>query len=166
MFRSLPIVALVALLGSQSVSAAEGESYVSLQVDGCADKCAEFEIQIYDSGRLLFKPNNSKNSTKSPLSKNGIASIYTRVSTYLQNSGALTQPTECTGSADGKPVAIVTSSQNGQVQKATWSAGCANQLEKGRSLVKVFVNQSGFWRNINKDSRYWEKYWETWEEKK
>jgi hypothetical protein len=63
-------------------------------------------------------------------------------------------------------VAIVTSSQNGQVQKATWSAGCANQLEKGRSLVKVFVNQSGFWRNINKDSRYWEKYWETWEQKK
>jgi len=177
MFRLKPTAAALAGLIFVSVSAAPadesdkpasppGGAYVSLQVDGCADQCAEFEIKIFDNGRLLFRPDNAKNSTRAPLSKNGVASIYTRVAKYLQDSGSLNQPGECTGSADGKPVAIVTSSGGGQEQKATWAAGCANQLEKARSLVKVFVNQSGMWRNINHDSRYWEKYWETWEEKK
>jgi predicted DNA-binding WGR domain protein len=37
---------------------------------------------------------------------------------------------------------------------------CAEQREKGRSIVKVFVNQTGMWRLIRSDTRYWEKYWE------
>ena len=138
-------------------------NFVSLQVAGCGDQCAEFEISIFDNGRLLFKPNNDKTSTHTPLSKNGMRSIYTRVSKYLQDTGALNELGECTNSRSGAPYGIVQSSQNGQVQKAKWSSGCANQLEKARSLVKVFVNQTGFWRDINHDSRYWEKYWETWE---
>ena len=70
-------------------AAAEGDStppdakpagnFVSLQVAGCGDQCAEFEISIFDNGRLLFKPNNDKTSTHTPLSKNGMRSIYTRV---------------------------------------------------------------------------------------
>jgi hypothetical protein len=137
---------------------------ISLQVTGCGDKCAEFQITIYDNGRVLFTPNNSRNSTKSPLSKTGMQNIYTRVSKYLLDTGALTEPAECADRQADRPVAIVKSSANSQ--KATWSAGCSNQLEKARSLVKVFVNQTGFWRNINSDSRYWEKYWETWEDRK
>ena len=138
-----------------------GENYVSLEVDGCGDKCAEFEIQIFETGRLLFTPKNSKNSTKIPFRKSGMGSVYDRVARYLQDTGALTQPAECAAQmADAPVVAIVQSVKSSQVQKATWSAGCSNQIEKARSLVKVFVNQSGMWRNINHDSRYWEKYWE------
>ena len=50
--------------------------------------------------------------------------------------------------------------KDSQVQKATWSSSCAEQREKGRALVKVFVNQTGMWRLIRSDTRYWEKYWE------
>jgi hypothetical protein len=160
------------ILGLARVAAAEdttapadkpaGNS-VSLKVEGCNDKCPEFEISIFDNGRLLFTPSGTKNSTDTPLSKNGMRSIYTRVSKYLQDTGALNETAECTNSKADAPYAIVQSSQGG---KAKWSAGCANQVEKARALVKVFVNQTGFWRDINHDSRYWEKYWETWEEKK
>ena len=143
--------------------AAKPDNFVSLRVEGCKDQCGEFEISIFDNGRLLFRPNNDKTSTGTPLSKNGMRSIYTRVAKYLQDTGALNEPGECTNSRADAPYGIVQSSQNGQVQKAKWSSGCANQLEKARSLVKVFVNQTGFWRDINHDSRYWEKYWETWE---
>jgi hypothetical protein len=136
---------------------------VSLKVEGCNDKCAEFEISLFDNGRLLFTPSGTKNSTDTPVSKNGMKSIYNRVAKYVQDSGALNESAECTSSKPDSPFATVQSSQNGQVQKAKWSAGCANQIEKARSLVKVFVNQTGFWRDINHDSRYWEKYWETWE---
>jgi hypothetical protein len=176
MFRSCLSVAAVLLFGPLAGTAAEGDepkpaakpegNHVSLQVDGCGDKCAEFEISIFENGRLLFQPNNSKNSTAAPFSKNGISSIYTRVSKYLQDTAAFSEPGECTDRKADAPFAVVESVHDGQVQKATWSAGCANQVEKARSLVKVFVNQSGMWRNINHDSRYWEKYWETWEDKK
>ena len=141
-------------------------TFVSLKVDGCADKCAEFEIYIFDTGRALFRPINSKNSTKAPFSKNGMSSIYKRVAKYLDDTSAFNPPVDCTDRKADRPVAVVGSSNGGQSQKAIWSSGCANQLEKARSLVKVFVNQSGMWRNINSDSRYWEKYWETWEDKK
>jgi hypothetical protein len=153
-------LALAATAAEETPQAPSGDTYVSLQVDKCGDKCAEFEIQIFDTGRLLFKPNNSKNSTKTPLSKNGMRSVYTRVAKYLQDTGALTQPAECADQKADAPVAIVQSVTSSGVQKATWSAGCSNQIEKARSLVKVFVNQTGMWRNINHDSRYWEKYWE------
>ena len=143
-----------------------GENYVSLQVDGCGDQCAEFEIYIFESGRLVFQPNNSKNSTSTPFSKNGMGSIYTRVAKYLQDTSAFTEPTECANAKADAPYAIVEASKDSQNQKAKWSSGCSNQIEKARSLVKVFVNQTGMWRDINRDSRYWEKYWETWEEKK
>ena len=143
-----------------------GDNYVSLQVAGCGDKCAEFEIYIFESGRLVFQPNNSKNSTSTPFSKNGLGSIYTRVAKYLQDTGAFTEQAECANAKADSPYAVVESSKDSQNQKAKWSAGCSNQVEKARSLVKVFVNQSGMWRDINHDSRYWEKYWETWQDEK
>jgi len=143
-----------------------GENYVSLQVDGCGDQCAEFEIYIFDTGRLTFRSNNSQTSTKGVLHKSGMRSVYERVAKYLQDTGSLTEPGDCADRKSDAPVAVVQSSKDSQLQKATWSSGCSNQIEKARSLVKVFVNQTGMWRDINHDSRYWEKYWETWEDKK
>lgn len=173
MFRScLSVASAVLLFVPLAGAATEADApkpagnYVALQVDGCHDQCAEFKIFIFESGRLLFQPNNSKNSTDAPVSKNGIASIYKRVSKYLDDTSAFNPPVDCTDRNADRPVAVVESSRDGQSQKAIWSSGCTNQLEKARSLVKVFVNQTGFWRNINSDSRYWEKYWETWEQKK
>ena len=49
-------------------------------------------------------------------------------------------------------------------RRLSWSSACADQREKARAVVKVFVNQTGMWRLINSDTRYWEKYWETWDD--
>lgn len=136
-----------------------GENYVSMQVEGCAEKCPSFEIYIFDTGRMTFRSNNQYTAAKGVQSKSGMRSIYTRVSKYLQDTGALTQPAECTSST-GKTSKVVVQSTLPQAQKATWSTGCADQREKARSIAKVFVNQSGMWRLIHSDTRYWEKYWE------
>ncbi len=177
MFRSIPRFTLSAalLLGclgsahaadeAQAPLAKEGDTYVSLQVE-CPEQCASFEIYVFDNGRMTFRPNNEHTSTHAIVNKNGVQSIYKRIAKYLQDTGAFAEQPECTGSKDNAPAATVQSAHDGQVQKARWSAGCTNQVEKARALVKVFVNQTGMWRDINHDSRYWEKYWETWEDKK
>lgn len=71
-------------------------------------------------------------------------------------------PADCTGPTSDPTVVTVQSVKGSQAQKASWSSGCANQVEKARALGKVFVNETGTWSLINSDARYWEKYWETW----
>jgi hypothetical protein len=148
----------------ESASGTEpGSRHVALDVQGCADRCPSFQIIVYDTGRMIFKPNNQYNSSKGPVRKSGMRNVYERIAKYLETSGALDAPGDCTGRKEGAAVATVESAQPSQVRKASWSAGCANQAERAKSLAKVFVNQTGMWRNINSDSRYWEKHWETWE---
>jgi len=139
-----------------------GDKYVALEVQGCADKCPSFEIYVFDTGRMAFRPNNQYNASRTTVYKNGMPAIYERISKYLQDTGALNAPTDCAQQRDGSSTAIVTSSDGSNAQKATWSGNCANQAEKARGIAKVFVNQTAFWRNINADTRYWQKHWETW----
>jgi hypothetical protein len=140
-----------------------GDKYVALDVQGCADKCPSFEIYVFDNGRMVFRPNNQYNSSNRLIHKNGMRNVYERIAKYLKDSGAFNAPADCTDRRDGAATATVVASDGAQPQKASWSAGCANQAERAKSLAKVFVNQTGMWRNINSDSRYWEKHWETWE---
>jgi len=158
-----PLTAAAGENPARAPLAQPGDKYVALAVQGCADKCPSFEIYVFDTGRMIFRPNNQYNSSKGPVRKSGMRSVYQRIAKYLESSGALNAPADCTDRKDGAAVASVESAGDAQVQKASWSAGCANQAERAKSLAKVFVNQTGMWRNINSDSRYWEKHWETWE---
>lgn len=158
-----PLAATAQDAAAPAATAEPGSRYVSLNVQGCADRCPSFEIHVYDTGRMIFRPNNSYNASKGPVRKSGMRNVYERIAKYLQDTGALNAPADCTGQKQGAAIATVESAQDGQVQKASWSAGCANQAERAKSIAKVFVNQTGMWRNINSDSRYWEKHWETWE---
>ena len=161
MIRTILTIGILAGLAlSQSAVAAEGGNYVSLQVVGCAAKCPSFEIQVFDNGRMTFKSNNEYTAEKGTEHRNGMRSIYTRISRYLQDSGALTAAADCTPGKSDPSVATVQAVNAGQTQKASWSSGCANQKDKGKSIVKVFVNQTGMWRLIHSDTRWWEKYWE------
>ena len=109
-----------------------GENYVSLQVDGCGDKCAEFEIYIFDTGRLTFRSNNAQTSTKGVLNKSGMRSVYERVAKYLADTAALTEPAECTDRKSDAPFAVVQTMNGSQAQKATWSSGCVEPARKGQ----------------------------------
>lgn len=161
MIRTILTAGMMAgLTLSLTAAAAEGSNYVSLQVVGCAAKCPSFEIQVFDNGRMTFKSNNEYTAEKGTEHRNGMRSIYTRISKYLQDSGALTAAAECTPGKADPSVATVQAVNAGQTQKASWSSGCANQKDKGKSIVKVFVNQTGMWRLIHSDTRWWEKYWE------
>jgi hypothetical protein len=163
LLAACPLVAIAQDTAAPAPAAEPGGKFVALDVQGCADKCPSFEITVYDSGRMIFKPNNQYNSSNGPVRKNGMRNVYERIAKYLQDTGSLNAPADCTDRKDGAAVATVSSGQGSDVRKASWSAGCANQAERAKSIAKVFVNQTGMWRNINSDSRYWEKHWETWE---
>jgi hypothetical protein len=163
MLAAFPLVVASQEAAPPAPDAEPGSRYVALEVQGCADKCPSFEIQVYDTGRMIFRPNNPYNSSKGPVRKSGMRNVYDRIANYLESSGALETPADCTDRRDGAATATVESAHGADVKKASWSAGCANQAEKAKALAKVFVNQTGMWRNINSDSRYWEKHWETWE---
>jgi hypothetical protein len=141
-----------------------GDTYVSLQVEGCADQCPSFEIYVFSSGRMTFRSNNQYTSAKGKQFKSGMPAVYAQIRKYLDESGTFTQSSECTQQSSEASVATAQSAHDSQLEKASWSSACPEQREKGRAVVKVFVNQTGMWRLINSDTRYWEKYWETWED--
>ena len=164
------VVACLLTLSGTAVAAAEtaeqaplakaGDTYVSLQVQGCENKCPSFEIYVFSNGRMTFRSNNQYTAAKGTHYKSGMADIYNKISKYLADSGAFNTPAECTQKNADTSTATAQASKDSQVQTASWSSACAEQREKGRSVVKVFVNQTGMWRLIRSDTRYWEKYWE------
>jgi hypothetical protein len=172
MTRTIPRLALAASVALAITAAAAeetaapaplakpGDTYVSLQVRGCENKCPSFEIYVFSSGRMTFRSNNSHTATKGTQHKSGMPDVYNKISKYLAESGAFGAPAECTPRNADTSTATAQASKDSQVQTATWSSSCAEQREKGRSVVKVFVNQTGMWRLIRSDSRYWEQYWE------
>ena len=175
MGRRLSVAALAAWLALSGISASAeeaaartplakpGDTYVSLQVEGCANKCPSFEIYVFDTGRMTFRSNNQYTSARGKHFKSGIPDVYAQIRKYLDESGAFPEQAPCTEQKPDTSVATAQSAHDSQVQKASWSSACAEQREKGRAVVKVFVNQTGMWRLINSDTRYWEKYWETWQ---
>ena len=165
----LALVATLALLVTAAVAeepaasaplAKPGDTYVSLQVQGCENKCPSFEIYVFSNGRMTFRSNNQYTAAKGTHYKSGMPDIYNKISKYLADSGAFNAAAGCAEKNADTSTATAQASKDSQVQTATWSSSCAEQREKGRSVVKVFVNQTGMWRLIRSDTRYWEKYWE------
>src|SRR5262245_41210544 len=77
-----------------------GETFVSMQVEGCTARCPSFEIYIFDSGRMTFRSNNQYTAEKGLQHKNGMGAIHTRIAKYLQDTGALAAHPECTAHTD------------------------------------------------------------------
>ena len=164
------VSACLALLGTTASAeqaatkpplAKPGDTYVSLQVEGCANKCPSFEIYVFENGWMTFRSNNQYTTAKGTQHKTGMPDVYNKISKYLQDSGAFNAPTECAEKNADTSVAVAEAvDKDGKVQKSTWSSSCAEQRAKGRAVVKVFVNQTGMWRMIHSDTRWWEKYWE------
>jgi hypothetical protein len=136
-----------------------GDTYVALQVLGCASKCPSFEVYVFKNGLVKFR-SGGNTSAKGTQYKNGMPDAYTRIAKYLAESGAPGAQAECAEKNANTSTATATSAKDSQEQKASWSSSCAESREKGRAVVKVFVNQTGTWRFIHSDPRWWEKYWE------
>jgi len=137
-----------------------GDTYVSLQVEGCANKCPSFEIYVFQNGRMVFRSNNQYTAVKGTQYKSGMAETYKTIAKYLEDTGAFSAMGDCAQKNADTSIGTAQSVKDAQVQKATWSSACPEQRAKGRAVAKVFVNQTGMWRLIRSDYRYWEKYWE------
>jgi hypothetical protein len=173
MGRSIPGLALVACLAFTTSAPAEqaatpaapaplarpGDTFVSLQVEGCASKCPSFELYVFKNGLVKFR-SGGNTSAKGTQYKNGMPDVYGKIAKYLEESAAFDAKAECTGRNDNTSTATATSIRDSQERKASWSSSCADSRERGRAVVKVFVNQTGTWRFIHSDPRWWEKYWE------
>ena len=170
MSRFIPGVALAACLAFAISASSEeaaapaplakpGDTYVSLQVDGCPTKCPSFEIYVFKNGLVKFR-SGKNTSAKGTQYKNGMPDVYTKIAKYLEESGAFGAQAACAEKNANTSTATATSAKDSQEQKASWSSSCADSREKGRAVVKVFVNQTGTWRFIHSDPRWWEKYWE------
>ena len=173
MFAKIPALALAACLALYASTApAEeaaarpplakpGDTYVSLKVEGCANKCPSFEIYVFDNGWMAFRSNNKYTTAKGTMHKSGMPDVYNQISKYLQESGAFNAKADCAEKNADTSIAIAQAvNKDGQAQNASWSSSCSDQRAKGRAVVKVFVNQTGMWRMIRADTRWWEKYWE------
>jgi hypothetical protein len=168
-YPAFAMAVCLALLGSTAWAevaatppplAKPGDTYVSLQVNGCENKCPSFEIYVFKNGRMVFRSNNEYTSTKGTKEKNGMANTYNTISKYLAESGAFNAPSACAEKNADTSTATAQSVNESQTQTATWSSACAEQRAKGRAVVKVFVNQTDMWRLIRSDPRWWTKYWE------
>jgi hypothetical protein len=153
-------VALAQEVPTRTPLAQPEDTYVSLQVEGCAAKCPSFEIYVFGNGRSVFRSNNQYTAAKGRHDKNGMPKIYKEIAKYLEDSQAFAAHPQCAQHSDQATVVTVQSARNTQVQKSSWSTACADQREKARGVAKVFVNQTGMWKLIHSDTRYWEKYWE------
>src|SRR6188768_1879782 len=99
MSRRIPGIALVASLALFVTAAAAddpaalpplakpGDSYVSLQVEGCANKCPSFEIYVFRNGRMTFRSNNQYTAARGTQYKSGMPDVYNKISKYLAESG-------------------------------------------------------------------------------
>lgn len=173
MSRFIAGLALVACLAFTTSASAEpaaasaapaplakaGDTYVALQVQGCATRCPSFEVYVFKNGLVKFR-SGGNTSAKGTQYKNGMPDAYTRIAKYLEESAALGAQSECAAKDANTSTATATSAKDSQEQKASWSSSCADSRDKGRAVVKVFVNQTGTWRFIHSDPRWWEKYWE------
>ena len=107
MFPKTPALAMaasLALVGSTASAeqaatrpplAKPGDTYVSLKVDGCANKCPSFEIYVFEDGKMTFRSNNQYTTAKGTQYKNGMGDTYNKISKYLQESGAFNGQADC-----------------------------------------------------------------------
>ena len=56
--------------------------------------------------------------------------VYAQIRKYLEESGAFSPSAECTEQQTEASVATAQSAHDSQVDKASWSSACANQVEK------------------------------------
>jgi hypothetical protein len=146
--------------GARAPLAKPGDTYVSLQVEGCAARCPSFEIYVFSNGRAVFRSNNQYTAAKGRQHKNGMPNIHKEIAKYLEQSQTFAAHPECAQGSEQATIVTVQSARDSQVEKSTWSTACADQRAKARAVAKVFVNQTGMWKLIHSDTRYWEKYWE------
>ena len=108
-----------------------GDTYVSLQVEGCADKCPSFEIYVFDTGRMTFRSNNQYTSARGKHFKSGMPTVYAQIRKYLEESGTFTQSSECTQQKPEASVATAQSAHDSQVGEGFLVLGLSGAARQG-----------------------------------
>lgn len=136
--------------------ATPSDTYVALEVLGCAGNCPAYELYLFDDGRVAFRSNNRFTSHRGTVRKQGSPENYTRLTDLIDRVDAL-RPAPCENPGEGKPGVRVISGFGSLLQQASWSFGCPNQRDTADRLIKGFVEATGTWRLVKANPRYWQR---------
>jgi hypothetical protein len=136
--------------------ATSSDTYVALEVLGCAGSCPAYELYLFDDGRVAFRSNNRFTSHRGTVRKQASPENYTRLVDLMDRADAL-RPAPCENPEEGKQELLLISGFGSLLQKAGWSYGCTNQRDTADRLIKGFVEATGTWRLIKANPRYWRR---------
>ncbi len=131
-----------------------GQTYIGIDVTGCADKCPSYEIYLFENGRMMFRPNNTHTSQQGLANRTPFGNQYKQLVAYISAGDFFKERPACADAA-GHTGVTLHSSAGGELKKATFSFGCPGEADAATSLISQFVDQSGTWKLINRDWEYW-----------
>jgi hypothetical protein len=148
--RCLVFLALAALSGGcsllrappypdfdRSAIATPGESFVVLSGGACADSCPEYEIFVFESGRVVF--NGKRHTSRAGLvERQTMPSVYFELRKLLSVRSALSRNLHpaCRGGRPGFHVAAI---KGDRVRAGYLNYGCFNQVDDLDAIVAAFV---------------------------
>jgi len=154
-------LAALAILRSQPAETQEkkplpkpGETYVGIEVIGCADRCPSYEIYFFENGRMKYRPNNKFTSERDSANRTPFGSEYKELAEFVSSKELFKEKPACAEEAGHTSVALH-SAAGGESKKAYYSLGCPADVDTATTLISRFVNASGTWRLINTRWEYW-----------
>jgi hypothetical protein len=160
--RSVVGVVLAALtLSAQSAETQErkpltkpGQTYIGIDVAGCADKCPSYEIYLFENGRMIYRANNSHTSQQGLANRTPFGAQYRQLVEFISTGDLLKERPACADAA-GHTSVTLHSTAGGEAKKTTYSFGCPGEADTATSLISHFVDGSGTWKLINRNWKYW-----------
>jgi hypothetical protein len=164
MARSQPLWMLLATLAVFPAQSAEtqdkkpltkpGQTYVGIDVTGCADKCPSYEIYLFENGRMMFRPNNTFTSRQGLVNRSPFGTQYGQLVAAISSGNFFKEKPACKEAA-GHTAVTLFSTVDGAEKKTSYSFGCPDEAVAATSLISQFVDRSGTWKLINSSWKYW-----------
>jgi hypothetical protein len=153
-------LATLAMLPTQAAETQErkpltkpGQTYVGIDVTGCAEQCPSYEIYLFDNGRMKFR-GNQFTSDRGTVNHTPFGEQYKKLVEYISSGNLAGERPACADEAGHTSVTLF-STVGGESKKATYSFGCAGDVETATSLISRFVDGSGNWKRIYSEWKYW-----------
>jgi hypothetical protein len=161
----LVVFATLAAFSSQAAEPKErkpltepGQTYVGIEVVGCAERCPSYEIYLLDNGRMLFRANDNTVSKGVTNRSGGYGSQYKILVEFLSSGKFFKEGADCSPASPGHTSVTVFSTVGGEQKRTLWNFGCAGDAENATALISKFVDKSGTWMKINRNWEYWQAH--------
>lgn len=131
-----------------------GQTYIGIDVTGCSDQCPSYEIYLFENGRMMFRANNTYTSQQGLANRTPFGNQYKKLVEYISGGDFFRDKPAC-ADATGHTSVTLHSAAAGEPRKSSFSFGCPGEADTATSLISQFVDESGTWKLINRDWKYW-----------